>query len=171
MKTIFKFIIAVSILTSSSLITAQTFEATDNTDAISSFDTQSSQENFLLNQTDTATSFASTENSVFIAQIGDNNDLVSITESFESDISIIQNGNQNVTVLDLNSTKLTETVIQKGDNNTFLDYSPFKSDVRNATINQTGNNQNLTMFGSNSLSEKIKISMQGQDQSIIIRNF
>lgn len=50
MKTIFKFIIAVSILTSSSLITAQTFEATDNTDAISSFDTQSSQENFLLNQ-------------------------------------------------------------------------------------------------------------------------
>ncbi|PKG51527.1 hypothetical protein [Olleya sp. 1-3] len=171
MKTIFKFIIAVSILISSNVITAQTFEATDNTDAISSFDTQSSQENFLLNQTDTATSFASTENSVFIAQIGDNNDLVSITESFESDISIIQNGNQNVTVLDLNSTKLTETVIQKGDNNTFLDYSPFKSDVRNATINQTGNNQNLTMFGSNSLSEKIKISMQGQDQSIIIRNF
>jgi hypothetical protein len=171
MKTIFKFIIAVSILISSNVITAQTFEATDNTDAISSFDTQSSQENFLLNQTDTATSLASTENSVFIAQIGDNNDIVSITKSFESDISIVQNGNQNVTVLDLNSTKLAETVIQKGDNNTFLDYSPFKSDVRNATINQTGNNQNLTMFGSNSLSEKIKISMQGQDQSIIIRNF
>ena len=171
MKTIFKFIIAVSILISSNVITAQTFEATDNTDAISSFDTQSSQENFLLNQTDTATSFASTENSVFIAQIGDNNDIVSITKSFESDINIVQNGNQNVTILDLNSTKLTETVIQKGDNNTFLDYSPFKSDVRNATINQTGNNQNLTMFGSNSLSEKIKISMQGQDQSIIIRNF
>ena len=171
MKTIFKFIIAVSILISSNVITAQTFEATDNTDAISSFDTQSSQENFLLNQTDTTTSFASTENSVFIAQIGDNNDIVSITKSFESDINIVQNGNQNVTVLDLNSTKLAETVIQKGDNNTFLDYSPFKSDVRNATINQTGNNQNLTMFGSNSLSEKIKISMQGQDQSIIIRNF
>lgn len=171
MKTIFNFIIAVSILTSSNLITAQTFEATDNTDAISSFNTQSSQENFLLNQTAAATNLASTENSVFIAQIGDNNDAVSITNSFDSTITILQNGNENAAVLDLNSTKLTETVIQNGDNNTFLDYSPFKSDVRNATINQTGNNQNLTMFGSNSLSEKIKISMQGQDQAIIIRNF
>lgn len=172
MKTIFKFLIVVSILISGNIVTAQTFEATDDATDISGFDTQSSQENFLLNQSATTTNVSATaDNSIFIAQIGDSNDLISITTSTESDITIIQSGDENLTVLDLNSTTLKETVIQNGDNNTFLDYSPFKSDVRDATINQTGNNQNLTMFGSNSLSEKIKISMQGQDQSIIIRNF
>ena len=79
--------------------------------------------------------------------------------------------NGNLTVLDINSAELKETVIQDGNNNTLLDFSPYKSNLRNATINQTGNNQNLTMFGTNALSEKIKVSMQGQNQSIIIRNF
>ncbi|MGB6267379.1 MAG: hypothetical protein WBF67_00080 [Olleya sp.] len=171
MKTIFKFLIVISILISGNIVTAQTFEATDAAADISGFETQSSQENFLLNQSASTTNVNATDNSIFIAQIGDSNDLISITTSTESDITIIQSGDENLTVLDLNSTTLKETVIQNGDNNTFLDYSPFKSDVRDATINQTGNNQNLTMFGSNSLSEKIKISMQGQDQSIIIRNF
>ncbi|WP_397362130.1 hypothetical protein [Olleya sp. R77988] len=171
MKTIFKFLIVVSLLFSSNYVAAQTFEATQDANDISSFDTQSSQENFLLNQSEARTDASTSENTIFIAQIGDSNDSVSITTSTESDITIIQSGDDNLTVLDLNSTKLVETVIQNGDNNTFLDYSPFKSDVRSTTVNQTGNNQNLTMFGSNSLSEKIKISMQGQDQSIIIRNF
>ncbi|WGD33870.1 hypothetical protein [Olleya sp. YS] len=171
MKTIYKFLIVVSILMSGNFITAQTFEATDDATDISGFETQSSQENFLLNQSATTASVTSSDNAIFIAQIGDSNNLISNTTSTESNITVIQNGDENLTVLDINSTTLKETVIQNGDNNTFLDYSPFRSNLRNATINQTGNNQNLTMFGSNSLSEKIKISMQGQDQSIIIRNF
>ncbi|RAJ13249.1 hypothetical protein [Olleya aquimaris] len=171
MKTLFKCLIVISILVSSSTITAQTFEAGNDTSDISGFDTQSSQENFLLNQSATSTTVSTTDNAIYIAQIGDNNNLISTTTSRESTVTVLQNGDDNLTVLDINSTTLKETVIQNGDNNTFLDYSPFKSNLRNATINQTGNNQNLTMFGSNSLSEKIKISMQGQDQSIIIRNF
>ncbi|AUC77377.1 hypothetical protein [Olleya sp. Bg11-27] len=171
MKTIFKLLIAVSILISNNLVTAQTFETTDTTNHISGFETQASQENFLLSQGAATVNLTTTNKSIFIAQIGDGNDLISNSKSLESTIVIVQNGDENLAVLDLNSEKIQETVIQHGDNNTFLDYSPFKSDVRNATINQTGDNQNLTMFGTNALSEKIKISMQGQDQSIIIRNF
>ncbi|QXP59767.1 hypothetical protein [Olleya sp. HaHaR_3_96] len=171
MKTIFKLLIAVSILITNNLATAQTFETTDAKNHISGFETQSSQENFLLNQGATTINLSTTNKSIFIAQIGDDNDLISNSKSLESTIVIVQNGDENLAVLDLNSKKINETVIQHGDNNAFLDYSPFKSDVRNATINQTGDNQNLTMFGTNTLSEKIKISMQGQGQSIIIRNF
>ncbi|MBP8793845.1 MAG: hypothetical protein KBH29_11760 [Lutibacter sp.] len=171
MKPIFKISIAVSMLFLSNLVTAQTFKTTD-ADKIAGFNTQTSQQNFLLNQTIAVNeNLMANSNSVYVSQIGDNNSLRSTTKSLESNIVILQNGNLNNTVLELNSVKLTETVVQNGDNNTFLDFSLYKSDVRNATINQTGDNQNLTMFGSNSLSEKMKVSMQGQDQSIIIRNF
>ena len=169
MKKFFKILIVTCILISSNILLAQTFGTTENN--LSSFDTQSSQENFLLNQSVANLNATTANNSIFIAQIGDNNDVVSITSAAESDINIIQNGNDNLTFLDVNSAKITETVIQNGNNNTVFDFSPFQTELKNTTINQTGNNQNLTMFGSNSLSDKIKISMQGQEQSIIIRNF
>ena len=170
MKTIFKILIVALIFISSNILAAQTFETLEDNE-LSGFNTQASEENFLLNQSAANLNSTSSNNAIFIAQIGDNNDAVSVTGSTQSNINIIQNGNDNLTVLDINSTKIVETVIQNGDNNSVFDYSPFKTDLKNTTINQTGNNQNLTMFGSNSLSEKIKVSMQGQDQSIIIRNF
>ncbi|WP_289045835.1 hypothetical protein [uncultured Olleya sp.] len=171
MKTFSTGILVVFVLFFFTNTSAQTFQSTEDVNNISSFDTQSSQDNFLLNQSSNFINTIASDNSVFITQIGDDNDLISKTIATESDISIIQSGNQNQTILDLNSVKLTETILQNGNNNTILDYSPFKSDDRHAIINQKGNNQNLIMTGSNSLSEKIKISMKGQDQSIIIRNF
>lgn len=169
MKTIFKIVLVVTVFCFSSFVTAQTYDNADAT-SIAGFDNQAAQENFLTSQNETGT-VATNSNSVFISQIGDSNNILSVTESVDSKVTLIQNGNDNLTVLDLDANTLQQTVIQKGDNNSFLDYSPFKTDVRNATINQTGNNQNLTIFGSNSLSEKIKVAMKGQDQSVIIRNF
>jgi len=169
MKTIFKIVLVVALVFTSN-ITAQTFDNNQDT-TLSSFDTQSSEDNFLSNSNVNAVNTTAASNSVFITQVGDSNTIISATTSKDSNVTLIQNGNSNLTVLDLDSNSLKQTVIQSGDNNSFLDYSPFKTEVRNATINQTGNNQNLTMFGSNSLSEKIKVSMKGQSQSIIIRNF
>lgn len=173
MKAIFKILVVITTLFLGNIVVAQTFKTMNNTSSkISSFDTQSSQENFLLNQGNAIyENVTSDSNSIYVTQIGDNNNLGSTTKSLESNIVIIQDGNQNTTFLDLNSSKLTESVVQKGENNTFLDYSMFKSTIRNVEINQTGGNQTLTMFGSNSLSEKMKVSMQGQNQSIIIRNY
>ncbi len=169
MKTIFKIVLVVTIFCFSNVITAQTYNNA-NASTITGFDNQASQENFLLNQ-NTNITISTASNSVFIAQVGSDNAVISTTESLDSTVTLIQDGDSNLTVLNIDANTLQQTVIQKGDNNTFLDYSPFKTDVRNATINQTGDNQNLTMFGSNSLSEKINVTMTGQNQSIIIRNF
>ena len=46
----------------------------------------------------------------------------------------------------------------------------FKNASHTIEVNQRGNNQNLTLFGGNSISEKLKVSMQGQNQTIIVRN-
>jgi hypothetical protein len=163
----------VSIFFSGNILHSQIFKVTESVSSFSGFNSETSQENFLLNQVAVNSNIylTSDSNSIYLSQIGNNNNLVSTTTALESNIVIIQNGNQNNTILDLNGAKLKETVLQNGDNNTFLDYSLFKTMERNVEVNQTGDNQNLTMFGSNSLSEKMKISMQGQDQSIIIRNF
>lgn len=172
MKIIFKILIAVSIFISGNLVTAQTYTALENSKSLFGFTTQTSHENFLANQVLAQQINLKTDNnSVYVSQIGDNNDLISITKSLESDVVIIQNGNENNTVIDLNSTNLTQRVVQNGNNNAVLDFGLYNVDVRSATINQTGNNQNLIMSGSNSLSERIQVNMQGQNQSIIIRNF
>lgn len=172
MKSIFKILVTVIFFLLFNTITAQTFKSLGISNNISGFNTQTSQENFLLNQGNVAKENVTTEsNAVYVAQIGSNNTIRSATKSNESDVVIIQKGNQNTVHLDLSATKLKETVLQNGNNNTFLDYGLVKSELRNAAVNQTGGNQNLTILGSNSLSEKMKISMQGEDQSIIIRNF
>lgn len=172
MKALFKIFIVVSIFNLGNLARAQTFGAINTANTVSGFDTEASQENFLLNQgVVSKTNLPTTNNNVIIAQIGDDNSLISTTKSLNSTVTIVQNGNKNEAVLDLNNNELIETVIQNGNNNAVLDYSLYKTNLRNTTINQTGNNQNLTISGSNSLSEKMKVSMQGQNQSIIIRNF
>merc|ERR1712000_665596 len=91
--------------------------------------------------------------------------------SLENNVSITQNGNDNVNLLNINSEKISQTVMQNGDNNMLIDYSVLKTQSRAATLIQNGDNNNLNIFGSNSLSEKIKVSMQGEQQTVIIRNF
>jgi hypothetical protein len=172
MKATFKILITLSMLFLGNVVIAQTFKATDASINISGLSTVTSQENFLLNQGNvTNKNLTSKSNSVYLSQIGNDNNLSSTTKTLESNIVVLQNGNQNNTVLKLSSDNLMETVFQNGNNNTFLDYSLLKTDIRNVEVNQTGDNQNLTMYGSNSLSEKMKVSMNGNGQSIIIRNF
>ena len=87
MKPIFKISIAVSMLFLSNLVTAQTFKTTD-ADKIAGFNTQTSQQNFLLNQTIAVNeNLMANSNSVYVSQIGDNNSLRSTTKSLESNIN------------------------------------------------------------------------------------
>lgn len=172
MESIFKILMVVSIFNLGNLVTAQTFGTLNTANTISGFDTEASQGNFLINQAEVfKTNLSSENNTVIIAQIGDDNNLNSTTKSLKSTVTIVQNGNGNDAFLELNNKELLENIIQNGNNNAVLDYSLYQSNLRNTEINQTGNNQNLTISGSNSLSEKMKVSMQGQDQTIIIRNF
>ncbi len=122
-------------------------------------------------QTTTLLTNSSEDNMVFINQIGENNQVDSYTNASTSSIQILQNGNQNKVYLDISADTIDELVIQNGNNNTLLDYSTFGVKSHELQLIQNGNNQNLTWYGGNSISEKMKITMQGESKTIIIRNF
>ena len=110
-------------------------------------------------------------NTVFINQIGANNQAVVNTQSNSSEINVVQNGAGNDVLLALSADRIEETVLQNGDNNGYLHVNPFRLNYQGAEIIQSGNNQNIEWFGGNTLSERLKITMQGESQSLIVRNY
>ena len=173
MKTAIKLVLAILFVSITHYTTAQTFKDETRAATLSGFEDKASQQNFLSNQGTDALITESTvnENAVFISQIGDNNEVNSNTTSNESDINFLQIGNSNLATVDLRSNVIKQSVFQLGNNHSVLDVNVIKNASHNIQVNQTGNNQNLTLFGSNSISEKLKVSMQGQNQTVIVRSF
>jgi len=151
----------------------QNYEDDKNNTSIESFDSKSSELNFLASQNFQVipTENILMNNNVFISQIGANNLMKVKTQSKNSDIDLLQYGDQNRIYLDIVANTIEESVAQYGNNNVFSDYSTSGLDYHSAEIIQTGNSHNLTWFGGNSISEKIKINMQGESKTIIVRNF
>jgi hypothetical protein len=110
-------------------------------------------------------------NIVNIKQIGNFNKVTSNTISAQSEIDLLQNGDYNNINLELNALKISETVIQNGNGNNFADINTFGANLHEAEIIQNGNNQSLTWYGSNSISERMKVNMQGNDKILEIRSF
>ncbi|MCT8338519.1 hypothetical protein MG296_00495 [Flavobacteriaceae bacterium TK19130] len=154
---------------------AQNDNSATETTELSSFDTNQSRLNFLASQENSQranqNNAVQDENSVFIRQVGDYNTAVSRTQSQQSDVDIIQLGDRNYSYLNLNATTIENRVVQNGDDNIFMDFGVFRSQYHGTEVIQDGDNQTFTRFGSNSISEKLKVNMQGDDSSIIIRNF
>jgi hypothetical protein len=151
---------------------AQTYKA-DKTDAtIASFKEKSVENNYLSaslikpNYQD-----YSDGNTIFIQQIGDDNTTSSNTRSKANQMNLSQFGDDNTIYLDISADIIDERVLQKGDNNYFYDFSPYDTKFHSAEVVQKGNNQNITFFGGNSISEKLKVNMQGDGKTIIVRNF
>lgn len=147
-----------------------------NTDGVTlslqGFQSRSSELNFLANQNYSSNiTSATSSNIVNIKQIGDFNEVSSKTISAQSKIDLIQNGDYNNIELNLNAAVINERVIQNGDRNTFVDINTFGVNLHEAEIIQNGNNQSLTWYGSNSISERMKVNMQGNDKIIEVRSF
>jgi len=111
------------------------------------------------------------KNVVFIHQIGDENEIKVKTKSNASDIKLYQRGSQNKIHIDVIAKSIEESISQVGNNNSVLDFSSCGVDQHQLDVSQEGNNQNLTWFGGNSMAEKLKIKMQGESKTIVIRNF
>tara|TARA_R110000787_G_scaffold81036_2_gene175862 strand:+ start:19112 stop:19618 length:507 start_codon:yes stop_codon:yes gene_type:complete len=110
-------------------------------------------------------------NNVFINQIGNDNEVVIKTKSLNSDIALNQKGAQNKIYLDIVAENIKETISQTGNDNYVFDYSSIGVDQHSLEVSQYGNNQNLTWYGGNSLSENLKVNMQGESKTVIVRNF
>jgi len=111
------------------------------------------------------------QNTVFISQVGNNNTISSVFNSSNTDISLVQLGDNNGIFSNIKALSIEQDVVQNGNNNTFTSSNYYRTNEHNVQVLQNGNNQNLTYFGQNSISEKLKVSMQGEGQSVIVRNF
>lgn len=153
-------------------VEAQTFSETQGPE-IESFQSKASSLSFISSQNQQAarSSQVTTGSSVFINQIGQNNDAQISVKATNSFINLLQNGLSNTTLIDVTAFEVNQNITQNGDDNRLYNFSNNPSALQNMEVLQNGNNQDITVFGSNSLSENIKITMQGNDRSLIVRNF
>ena len=112
----------------------------------------------------------SSYNSVFIRQIGNNNDIVSNSQAINKNINLYQYGDENKIDLKIKAKKIDEIVIQRGFSNSFLDLNLNGNFSHKTTAIQIGKNQNLILAGNNSISQKMTVNMKGKGQTILIRN-
>jgi len=112
----------------------------------------------------------SSYNSVFIRQIGNNNDIVSNSQAITKNINLYQYGDENKIDLKIKAKKIDEIVIQRGFSNSFLDLNLNGNFSHKNTAIQIGKNQNLILAGNNSISQKMIVNMKGKGQTILIRN-
>ncbi|MRI02087.1 hypothetical protein GH721_16195 [Kriegella sp. EG-1] len=110
-------------------------------------------------------------NAVYIQQIGSNNNSAVQTQTDYSTISLVQNGNANNADINVAAKTFSTNVLQNGNNNFLLEYGNAPSLNLERNIIQNGNEQNVVIFGSNTLTEKIQLNLQGNAKSITIRNF
>lgn len=159
-------------------VKAQTYTQTNRQVEMASFNSQNSQLNYLSNQNSKVTTnntSNSNGNNIFISQTGDGNVVNSTTKSQNSDIRVIQNGIDNNTALNLEANIIHESVLQEGNNNSFIDYNlgAGSVDFHSGEIIQKGDNHNVEWYGGNSISEKLKVSQQGNGygKTILVRSF
>lgn len=134
----------------------------ENASELSFLSSQNSQNGFR-----SATSLGS---DVFISQIGTNNNSIIQTKSNATDLNVVQNGSNNDLYYQVSANTIKGSIIQNGNNNSIFHTNPFEIKSHEAQILQNGNSQNVEWSGNNSVSEKMKLSMQGNNQTIIVRN-
>jgi len=110
-------------------------------------------------------------NSILIKQIGNNNYITSNLTSNTSNVNLFQIGNLNTINLNVSAKDINESILQYGNNNSFSIYSFSKNNVHDIEVVQRGDFQNLTWFGDNLISEKLKFTMQGHSKSLIVKNY
>ncbi len=122
---------------------------------------------FLKNNTPATNSVS---NDVFIRQVGNNNQFTSEIRSAQSNVAAFQQGNNNEAYLSLQAVVVDEFLLQRGNNNIFYDIGSDLKLYHGGQVIQNGSNQRLLFLGNNSLSDRMKINMQGNNQTVIVRN-
>ncbi|WP_224484874.1 hypothetical protein [Robertkochia aurantiaca] len=132
---------------------------------------RSVQLNLVSNQNSTSPARTISNNNIFIKQIGINNTATVANVSNSSKIEIEQNGNKNEAGLYLQAERIQYRLQQLGDDHKYLHFNNSNPELINVNAIQNGNGTDIIIHGKNSLSEKLKINMNGNARSLIIRNF
>lgn len=127
------------------------------------------QEDFVASQVVSPSPVAG--NIVFVEQIGiDNFTSIQVTSS-QSKVEVVQNGANNLVDLNYNAAEINSLVVQNGNNNTVTDFSFDALGVVNTLVTQNGDNLTVQKFGSNSISNGLKINQTGSFKTIIVNSF
>ncbi|MBL7471285.1 hypothetical protein [Robertkochia sediminum] len=128
--------------------------------------------NYISNQTNNTRDLPEIDNNgVFIQQVGDYNTTKLFVKARNQDVSVTQNGDHNTAGLFLIADQVKYNLTQTGNHNFYAAFAPGLSEVVDHNVTQTGNNCDLVVHGKNSIMDKLKITMEGEAQSLIIRNF
>ena len=158
-------------LLTSPIMLAQTYASGNSPTTSGNIPSRAAQLSILASQRTTpSNSLVATTNAVYIQQVGNNNNVISNTRSSQSNINLFQRGNNNEVGINVTAGIIDENVIQNGNNNSFFDFSPNTTMFHRAAVYQSGTNQNLLWYGNNSISEKLMVRMNGNNQTVIIRN-
>ena len=108
---------------------------------------------------------------VFIMQQGDLNSATVNAIGSDIDISIIQNGNLNNANLQVENVSLSESILQNGNNNNVISYYFGYDQPVTSEVIQNGNNLTLERYGVNSYTDQIRVNMEGNSRTVIIRSY
>ncbi len=168
MKNIVRIFLAITFVFICVSVSAQTYMNEEPESVYQDFQKKNSAINFLSTQ---EVQIPTTQvNLVSIQQVGTDNLSEVQVVAQTSTIVLNQTGNFNTIGLDIKANQVTQVVNQYGENHSFLNFSPF-SNIQNLQVQQSGEGQNLIFHGGNSISERMIITMSGQNQFIEVRNF
>ncbi len=105
-----------------------------------------------------------------IQQIGNYNDLNINMRGEYVRVEIIQNGDYNNLELDKEANSIKQKILQDGKNNSIKDFAMQSNSNVNMEFLQRGNNQKIESYGSNSISENMKVIQSGNGAAVIILN-
>lgn len=130
------------------------------------------QQQVFLNQENAATSLqANLNKTVLIRQVGETNTAFLNVFSDSYSIEVIQTGDYNTVDVNETALQISKNIIQTGDHNTYFENSFTSGEHTMMHLNQEGDNLYFEKFGSNALSDKIKLKMTGNSKTILLRNF
>ena len=114
---------------------------------------------------------ATNSGSVYIHQIGADNQGNVLLRGRNNEVQLMQYGNANRADIRLSGKSVVHHTLQYGDGNQLFEYGNASNLDLERSILQNGNNQNISIFGSNSLTQNLRLNVQGNAESITIRNF
>lgn len=116
----------------------------------------------------TATISQNQTNNAIITQIGNQNHNQNTIIANQSIIQVYQNGHFNLTDIYRVENEVNEYIIQNGNGNSINEMSIGNYNIIDNQYIQNGNNNRITSFGSNSISENLKIQINGNNAAIIV---
>ncbi|MBK0369171.1 hypothetical protein [Flavobacterium agrisoli] len=107
---------------------------------------------------------------VLIQQIGDFNTATAILKAKTTKVATTQLGNNNDFLLVKNAKSITQNIVQQGNNNKITDFTLYTHRDVNMEMIQKGDNQKIENFGTNSISEDMKITQNTNGAKVILIN-